>query len=527
MTAPAAPERPGAPPERDVSRLGFLKGAAAGAVGVAALAGPATALGARTPPKARPADALPDRPLPDLEIAEVAELIRRRRVSPVDLAVQTLERIAAVEARVMAFALPYPEDEILRQARAAEKLLRQGRHLGPLHGITVGLKDIILTEGKPTEANSAVYRGFVPGYDAHHLRLLKRAGVVVMGKSTTIELASGSPPPTTNPWDPARTPGGSSSGSGAGVAAGEFLLGMGTDTRGSIRGPSSNCGITGYRTTYGMVSKHGVFPLSYSIDNVGPLVRSALDAALVTEIIAGEDPKDPTTRPVRRYRLSRRLREMTGRRPLRGVVVGVPAAGDYFRGVPSDDQLAAFDEAVAVIRGLGATIRVVATEALPAPFTTLNSISTPIVNSEVGAFQHGNWLTRAEDFTPNYARQVNTGNLLHASAYVDAQRARTLWNERFLAMFEAIDVFIHPEDDVAGLTDGPAPARPRRSSGSKRSPWSLTGSPSIALPTGLSGAEGMPLSMLCNAAPGDDELALLVAHAFQTATDHHRRRPPL
>ena len=517
----------GAQATRDVSRLGFLRGAAAGAAGIAALSGPAAALGARAP-KAKPVDRLPDRPLYDLEISEVAALIRRRRVSPVDLAVQTLERIAAVEPRVLSFALVYPEDEILSQARAAERLLRQGRTLGPLHGITVGLKDIILTAGKLTEANSAVYRGFVPDYDAHHLRRLKAAGAVIVGKSTTIELASGSPPPTNNPWDLARTPGGSSAGSGSGVAAGQFLLGMGTDTRGSIRGPSSNCGLTGYRTTYGMVSKHGVFPLSYSIDNVGPLVRSALDAALVTEIIAGQDPGDPTTRPVKRYRLSKRLLEMRGRKPLRGVVVGVPAEGDYFRGVPSDDQLAAFDAATDVIRGLGATIRVISTAALPPPFTTLNSISTPIVNAEVGAFQHGNWLTRAEDFTPNYARQVTTGNLLPAAAYVDAQRARALWNEGFLAMFEGIDVFIHPEDDVAELKPpGAAPSRPRRSSGSKRSPWSLTGSPSIALPTELSGAERMPLSMLCNAAPGDDELALLVAHAFQSVTDHHRLRPPL
>lgn len=509
-----------------VSRFTFLKGAAAGAAGVAALASPAAALGAA--PGRRPTDRLPDRPLYDMEISEVAALIKRRRVSAVDLAVQTLERIAEVEPRVLTFALLYPEDEILAQARTADRLLRQGRYLGPMHGITVGLKDIILTEGKLTEANSAVYRGFVPDYDATHLTALKKGGAVILGKSTTIELASGSPPPTNNPWDLARTPGGSSSGAGSGVAAGQFLLGMGTDTRGSIRGPASNCGITGYRTTYGMVSKAGVFPLSYSIDNVGPLVRSALDAALVTELIAGEDPLDPTTRPVKRYRLVKPLLEMAGRRPLRGLVVGVPAEGDYFRTVPNDDQLTAFDAAVEVIRGLGATIKVVTTSTLPAPFTTLNSISTPIVNCEVGAFQYQNWLTRAEDFTPNYARQVNNGNLLPANAYVDAQRARALWNEQFLRMFDEVDVFIHPEDEIATLKP-PAqnPQRPRPSSGSKRSPWSLTGSPSIALPTGLSGAEGMPLSMLCNAAPGDDVPALMVAHAFQSATGFHKARPPL
>ena len=303
---------------------------------------------------------------------------------------------------------------------------------------------------------------------------------------------------------------------------------MGSDTRGSIRGPSSNCGLTGYRTTYGMVSKFGVFPLSYTIDNVGPLARSALDAAIITDITAGQDPNDPTTRPVARYELVRALRKADGRRPLRGVTVGVPAPGDYFAGVPSDDELAAFADALLVIASLGARVLEVATEALPAPFTTLASMTTPIVNTEVGAFQYRNWLTRAEDFTPPYRRQVNNGNLLPANSYVQAQQARALWNERFLAMFDHVDVFLHATDNIAGLKPpGVNPPTPRPSSGSKTSPWSLTGSPSIAVPTGLSSTEKMPLSMLVNAAPGDDEVALLVVHAFQLATAHHRLRPGL
>ncbi|MGD9694122.1 MAG: amidase [Thermoleophilia bacterium] len=521
MTPADAPATGGTP----VSRMGFLKATAGAAAAGAALASPSVSLGS---PGRRKPDPLPDA-LWDLDIARVAALIKRRRVSAVDLALQTLERIAAVESRVLSFAYLYPEDDILAQARRADSLLKRGTYLGPMHGITVGLKDIILTKGYPTEANSLVYKGFVPDEDAHHVHLLKKGGAVILGKSTTIELASGSPPPTNNPWDLARTPGGSSAGSGSGIAAGQFLLGMGSDTRGSIRGPSANCGGTGFRTTYGIASKHGVFPLSYSIDNVGPLVRTALDAALVVDLIGGQDPKDPTTRPVRRYALAKPLLEMSGSRPLRGIRIGVPSAGDYFRGVPSDDQLAAFDAAVKVFRSLGATVKEVTTSTLPAPLTTLNSISTPIVNVEVGAFQYQNWLTRAEDFTPNYRRQVNNGNLLPANAYVDAQRARALWNEQFLAMFETIDVFAHPNDDIAGLKTPttPSPPQPRPSSGSKSSPWSLTGSPSISIPTGLSGAEGMPLSMLVNAAPGDDDLALLVCHAFQSATDFHLQRPPL
>ena len=506
-----------------ISRASFLIGAVG--AGVAA-AGPATAAVAATPPAARTQSA--SGPLYDLEISEAADLIRQRRITAVQLAESVLERAAKVEERVIAYALAYSADDVLAQARVADKLLRRGTYLGPLQGIPIGLKDIIFTKGILTEANSKLYRGFRPDFDATCVARLKAAGAVIVGKTQTVELASGDPAPTNNPWDLARTPGGSSSGSGAGTAAGEFLAGIGSDTRGSVRIPSANCGITGYRTTYGMVSKHGVFPLSYSIDNVGALARSALDAALLVDVMAGQDPEDPTTRPVLRYSLADALLRDRGPHPLKGVRVGVPASGDYFRGVPNDDQLAAFDEASQVIASLGADVVKVTTNTLPEPFTTLNSMSTPIVNTEVGAFQYQNWKTRAEDFTMPYRKQVNAGNLLPANAYVDAQRARALWMQGFLAMFDDVDVFMHPGDEIATLKP-PAtdPPRPRPSSGNKFSAWSLTGSPSIAVPTGLSGAERMPLHMLVNAAPGDDELALRVAHAFQGATSHHKLRPPL
>jgi aspartyl-tRNA(Asn)/glutamyl-tRNA(Gln) amidotransferase subunit A len=508
--------------EGKISRATFLRGAAGAGAALAAFATPAAAA------TSRDRTTQDGRPLHDLEISEASELIRTRRITAVELATAMLERAAQVEERVIAYALLYKADDILTQARAADLLLKSGRYLGPLHGIPISFKDIIFTEGILTEANSKVYRGFRPEFDATCVKRLKAAGVVVVGKSQTVELASGDPAPTNNPWNLARTPGGSSSGAGAGTAAGEFLGGIGSDTRGSIRIPAAACGVTGYRPTYGIVSKFGVFPLGYTIDSVGPLARSALDTALLVDAMGGQDPDDPTTRPVKGYALATALLGQDGRRPLRGVRVGVPAPDDYFRGVPNDDELAAFDEAVKVIASLGAEIVTVRTETLPTPFTTLNSMTTPIVNSELAAFQYDNWKARAEDFTLPYRDQVNNGNLLPANAYVEAQRARTLWMKGFLAVFEHVDVFIHPVDDIAALKPpGKGPARPRPSSGNKFSPWSLTGSPSIAVPTGLSGAERMPLSMLVNAAPGDDEVALRVAHAFQGATRHHKLRPPL
>jgi aspartyl-tRNA(Asn)/glutamyl-tRNA(Gln) amidotransferase subunit A len=505
----------------EVTRATFLRGAAVSGL---ALAGATAGQAVAAAPRGRR-----DVPLYDLEISEAASLLRSGRISCVDLAEAVLERSAAVEARVISFALAYPAEEVLSRARELDRLLRRGQYLGPLHGIPIGLKDIIFTKGKPTEANSLIYRGFVPDFDATHVAALKQAGANIVGKTQTVELASGDPAPTNNPWDLVRQPGGSSSGSGSGTAAGQFLAGMGSDTRGSIRGPSSNCGITGYRPTYGLVSKFGVFALGYTIDSVGPLARTALDAALIVDVIGGQDSNDPTTRPVRSYELARALARADGdRRPLRGVTVGVPAAGDYFSGVPSNDELAAFSAAVEVVRSLGARVVEVATSTLPAPFTTLNSMTTPIVNAEVGAIQYRNWQTRAEDFTLPYRRQVNNGNLLPANSYVQAQQARAMWNEQFLAMFDDVDVFMHANDNIAPFKPPRVdPPDPRPSSGSKTSPWSLTGSPSIAVPTGLSTAEKMPLSMLVNSAPGDDEVALLVVHAFQQATSHHRLRPSL
>jgi aspartyl-tRNA(Asn)/glutamyl-tRNA(Gln) amidotransferase subunit A len=512
-----------------ISRSTFLRGTVAGAAGIVATSvRPQGVAAAPRHADRRREDPRDDRPLYDLEISEAGRLIRERRITAAELAEAVIARSEQTEDRVKTFSLFYDPDDILAQAHNADRQLRRGRYLGPLHGIPLGLKDIIFTKGIPTEGDSVVYRGFRPAFNATALDRLLAAGAVIVGKTHLTELASGDAPPTNNPWDLTRQPGGSSSGSGAGTAAGQFLAGIGTDTRGSIRGPSANCGLTGYRTTYGMVSKYGVFPLSYTIDNVGPLARSALDAALLVDVMGGQDPADPTTRPVKRYALADALARVQGRKPLRGVRVGVPAAGDYFRGVPNDDELAAFDEAVGVIAALGAQVVQVTTKTLPSPFTTLNSISTPIVNAEVGAYQRGNWLQRAEDFTMPLRQQISTGNLLEASAYVDAQRARALWMEGFLEMFEEVDVFAHPVDNIAPpKPPGQDPPRPRPSSGSKTSPWSLTGSPSIAVPTGLSGVEKMPLSMLVNAAPGDDEVALQVIHAFQSATTHHKRRPSL
>ncbi len=508
-----------------ISRRDFVKGAAAAAAAASVLASPAAALGSR---KAGPSGPAPrDVPLYDLEISEAGPLIKAGKLSPVDLAVATLERIEAVEARVLAFVNKYPDAEILASARKAERLARRGTYLGPLHGITVGLKDIYLTEGKVTEGNSKLYTGFVPGFDAESVTRLKAGGAVIMGKAGTSELATATASPANNPWDLLRTPGGSSSGSAAGAGASEFMVGMGTCTGGSIRGPAANCGLSGFKPTYGTIPLHGIFPLAWSMDHPGPLAHSALDCALVTDVCGGMTPKDPLTRPVKRYRLAKRLMEAPSRKPLRGVVVGIPAPGDYFLGVPNDEELAAFTAAVDVVKKQGATVREVTTEVLIPGLTSTASFYDVIRSAEVASYQYQNLMTQPQNMSPEYLSRVSAGVIMPGHAYMQAQRVRRLWIEAVLATFDAVDVLIHPADNIAPLKAGGGTVSARPSSGSKTQPWNLTGSPAIAIPTGFTAAEGMPLSMQCVAAPGNDAEALLVAHAFQLVTDFHRRRPAL
>jgi len=231
-----------------------------------------------------------------------------------------------------------------------------------------------------------------------------------------------------------------------GVAASEMLVGMGSCTGGSIRGPAANNGITGFKPTHGTISLWGIFPLAWTMDHPGPLVRSALDAALVTDVCGGHDPRDPHSRPVAPYRLAKRLLELPRKGRLRGVVVGVPAASDYFLGVPSDDELAAFHEAVGVIRRLGATVREVTTTVLFGSLTSTGNFYNIIRSAEVAAFQYVNLISQPQNMSQEYLDRVASGVLMPGHAYEQAQRVRRLWRERLLAVFEKVDVLIHPAD---------------------------------------------------------------------------------
>jgi aspartyl-tRNA(Asn)/glutamyl-tRNA(Gln) amidotransferase subunit A len=235
-----------------------------------------------------------------LTIAEASALIAARKLSPVELTKACLDRIEALDHQLHSFLL-VTEERALADARAAEAAIMADGPKGPLHGIPIGLKDIFKTKGIRTTAHSAQLANYVPAEDATTVELLAGAGTVLMGKLATHEFALGGPsfdmpwPPAHNPWNPAHFTGGSSSGTGAAVAAGLILGGMGSDTGGSIRGPSALCGIAGIKPTYGRVSRAGVLPLSFALDHAGPMARTVEDCAIMLQALAGYDPRDPAS----------------------------------------------------------------------------------------------------------------------------------------------------------------------------------------------------------------------------------------
>lgn len=510
-----------------LSRRRFVKGAALLA-GAAPMVLEAADASAEQRPFTIPAsEAPPDVPLHDLEAWQAADLIRRRQLSPVELAKAVLERNDKVEPRIGTYANRYPAEEVLAQAQAAEDEIARGRYRGPLHGIPVGLKDIYLTKGKVTEGNSKLYRGFVPRFDGTAVVRLKEAGAVIFGKTGTSELATANGWPAKNPWDFERQAGGSSTGSATGVAASQFMIGMGTCTGGSIRGPAANCGLTGFKPTFGTISAYGVFPLAWSMDHPGSLTHSARDAALVIDAVGGEDPMDPHSRRIARYRLAEALVWGMRGNALEGVTVGIPVDDDYFMGVPNNEQIAAFKEAQRTLASLGATLKPVRTQMLMPGLTSISSFYDIIRSAEVAAYQAQNLRTQPLNMSDGYRSRVSAGVLMPGHAYMQAQRVRRLWRDRLLTVFDDVDVLIHPADDIAGKGRGEDPPRPRRSSGGKTNMWNLTGAPAVAIPTGFSKAETMPLSMQVVSKPGRDDVVLKVADAFQQVTDHHKQRPRL
>lgn len=462
-----------------------------------------------------PDTSLAFRPVHDLSTELVAG-----RLSPVDLVEAHLARIDAREPKLQAFVEVYAEDARLA-AQAAELAIRSGHSLGPLHGVPVALKDLIELAGRRVSGGCSLWRERIAQRTATVARRLIGQGMIVLGKTHTVEFAMGGWGTNMrmgtpwNPWDPERqrTPGGSSSGSGVAVAAGLASWAIGTDTGGSVRLPASWCGITGLKTTVGRVSIDGILPLAPTLDTPGPMTRDVEDAALLYWAMQGPDPLDPRT--------SLRAPESpfpTLRRGVRGLRLGRMAERE--RAFCTAEVLAAYDEALAVLERLGAEI--VAVE-LPHALADLVPLTGRIISAEGYALLRelidDETLALDEHVRPRLA----AGRAITAEAYLNGLREREALKAEFAATFAATDAFLTPTT--------PTPAVPLDEVDQTGTPAHFTrfvnllDMCALALPCGFT-ADGLPLSLQI-ACPGYAEAAALrIGWAYENATDWHRRRPP-
>ena len=457
-----------------------------------------------------------------LTIAELNRAYDRRELSPVEVTRALLDRIAKHDGKLDSF-IRVTEDVALAQAKEAEAELMAGRRRGPMHGIPYGLKDIVETAGIPTTGHSKLRQDYVPKADAEVVRRLKVGGGILMGKLATWEFALGGPsfdlpwPPARNPWDRNRLPGGSSSGPGAALAAGFLPAAIGTDTGGSIRGPAAVCGIAGLKPTYGRVSRRGVFPNTFTMDHIGPMTRSAEDIALMLQVIAGYDSADLGSEdcPVPDYAAA------LGQ-GIKGLRLGLVQGWHDAPGA-HPDLGPAVAGAVSVLEGLGATAEPVRLSSL----RDYTDCKTTISIAELYTIHERDLRTRPQDFGRILRNRVLPGGLIRAEDYQAALRWRTALAREQHAVFQRFDALI-----TAGARNIADLAQPDRAdtlvtSPSITMPFSVSGVPAIAIPCGFSQAEGMPLSLQIAAAPFQETTVLRLAHAYQQATDWHRRHPEL
>ncbi|HLB99146.1 MAG TPA: amidase [Acetobacteraceae bacterium] len=457
-----------------------------------------------------------------LTAADATRAFAAGKLSPVELLQALLARIEQLDPKLNAF-IRLDADAALDAARAAEREIGAGHVRGPLHGVPVGIKDIIDVAGLPTTCHSKILLDNVKTTDAVVVSKLRQAGAIILGKLSTHEFALGGPsfdlpfPPARNPWNPAHHPGGSSSGSGAGVCAGLFPLALGSDTGGSVRNPASSCGIVGLKPTYGLVSRRGVFPLAYTLDHVGPLTRTVADCALLLDAIAGHDPADPASAPSMAGRFGRDL--LRGVRDLRIGFVRHFHETD----MPANPEVtAALEDAARVLQAEGAEVRNVTLPSLN-EFSAVNRV---ILGAEAFSI-HAPWLrTRPGDYGQLTRRRLLAGAFFSAGDYVGAQRRRSQMIAAVNDAFRDFDALICASSlDPASRLDDPAETArtyPRQA----RTPFNVTGHPALAMMSGLSNA-GLPLSVQFVGRYFEDATVLRVAAAYERGTEWHQRRPPI
>jgi aspartyl-tRNA(Asn)/glutamyl-tRNA(Gln) amidotransferase subunit A len=455
-------------------------------------------------------------------IAEAARLLAARKISPVELTQHCLDRVDALNDTLHAFITVTPE-RAMDDARAAEARLMAGTARGKLDGIPIAHKDIYATKGIATTAHSKLLQGWVPTEDAVTVRTLAEAGTVMLGKLSTHEFAFGGPsfdlpwPPARNPWNPDHFTAGSSSGTGAAVAAGMILGGTGSDTGGSIRGPASLCGIAGLKPTYGLCPRTGILPLAFSLDHAGPMAWTVEDCALLLQDMAGYDPADPgsANRPVPDF--SAKLGQ-----PIKGLRIGVVRHWHETDARVSPAVQAGIDGALATWRDQGAEI----VEVVMPSLLEYQAANFVIITTEAFSL-HEPWMrTRFNDYGELLRDRMIFGALVAGTDYVQALRRRRELCALTAAAAKDVDILVTAGAPAEAPRIDAVPKWGNLTKPGFTNPFNITGWPAMCVCSGY-GEGGLPVAIQIAAKPFQETLLLQVADAFEKATDFRSQRPTL
>ena len=414
----------------------------------------------------------------ELSLVDAAAQIRDASLSPVALAESLLARIDALDGDLQAW-VTVDREAVLNTARQREGEVRQGGPLGLIHGVPVGLKDIFYTAGMLTACGSRVYGDFVPDFDATSVAKIKAAGGIVLGKAVTTEFATSDPSPAHNPWNLEHTPGGSSSGSSAAVAARMVPAALGSQTGGSTCRPAAYNGIVGLKPTYGRISRYGVVPVSWSLDHVGILTRTVADAALMLAVLSGEDDNDPGSlrHPVPDF--SAQMAE-TNRPPRIGLV------RQYYQDYATPEIWAHTESVANTLAEAGADVVELP---LPESFAQVHSFQRIVMNVDCAGFHEANHRIRAADYGPRIRAGIEMGLIIPPATYLKAQRLRRQFRADMGEMAARVDVVMTP------ATPAPAPKDLNTTGDAAfQVPWTAAGLPTVTVPTGLSDL-GMPMAV--------------------------------
>jgi len=464
--------------------------------------------------------------LTKLTLSEASGLVRSGKVSPVELTQACLGRIEQLNPKLNAF-ITVTADSALAQAREAESDIQRGQWKGPLHGIPVALKDLVDTVGVRTTAASGLFKDRIATQDAEIVRRLKSSGAVLLGKLNMHEFAYGGSSlisyfgAVRNPWDSAYNPGGSSGGSAAAVVAELCYGAIGSDTGGSIRMPAAYCGIVGLKPTYGRVSTRGVIPLAWSLDHMGPMTRTAMDAALMLHVIAGYDPEDTnsTDTPVQDYAAGLESKTSSLR-------IGIPRA-HFYEGLHPEIQ-SAMDTALSVLERLTSSQHEI--EIPAAHEMALTALL--ILKAEAYAY-HREYVTKSPDlYQPETLKRIRAGAEISAAEYVNARRQLDQSRRATSKIFDTLDLVVTPTTPIPPLTVSELLADPDQIRAKEvlaapnTRPFNLLGLPTVSIPCGFT-SKGLPMGMQISGPPGGEATVLRLAHAYEQATEWHKRRPHL